>query len=78
MFIWILKSIEFHLPHYEIPQLSRHYCTLAHILLSFIMLRKISDYLSLDSPDYDNIIIGVGVQHNLEKFCFIKDKCQKY
>ena len=24
MFIWMQKSIEFHLPHYEIPQLSSH------------------------------------------------------
>ena len=24
--IWMQKSIEFHLPHYEIPQLSSHYC----------------------------------------------------
>ena len=24
--IWIQKSIEFHLPHYEIPQLSSRYC----------------------------------------------------
>ena len=27
MFIWMQKSIEFHLPHYEIPQLSSYYCT---------------------------------------------------
>ena len=28
MFIGLQNSIEFRLPHYEIPQLSSHYCAL--------------------------------------------------
>ena len=41
MFIWMQKSIELHLPHYEIPQLSSHYSTpsVAHKVKCVIKLR---------------------------------------
>ena len=41
MFIWMQKSIEFCLPHYEIPQLSLHHClVISNFLIKILTLQE--------------------------------------